>query len=92
VLVGLCTVPCSGSVYLAVLALLSTQTTLLSGVGYLILYNVVFVAPLLVILGLASSPTVYRQLARWQLRQRVALKLGTSIAAMGVGLLTLVLV
>src|SRR5581483_9321245 len=65
VLVGLCTVPCAGSVYLAVLALLSTQATLLAGIGYLVLYNVVFVAPLVIMLGLASSPPVYRKLARW---------------------------
>ena len=92
VLVGLCTVPCAGSVYLAVLALLSTQATVLAGVGYLILYNVVFVAPLLIILALASSPPVYRQLARWQLRQRLLLKLGTAVMTIGVGLLTLVVV
>jgi len=88
VLVGLCTVPCSGSVYLAVLALLSTQATVLAGVGYLVLYNVVFVAPLVIVLALASSPPVYRKLARWQLRQRLALKLGTGVVTIGVGLLT----
>ncbi len=92
VLVGLCTVPCAGSVYLAVLALLSTQATVLEGVGYLVLYNVVFVAPLVIILALASSPPVYRKLARWQLRQRLALKLGTGVVTIGVGLLTLVVV
>jgi cytochrome c-type biogenesis protein len=92
VLVGLCTVPCSGSVYLAVLALLSTQATVLAGVGYLVLYNVVFVAPLVIVLALASSPPVYRRLARWQLRQRLALKLGTGIVTIAVGLLTLMVV
>jgi len=92
VLVGLCTVPCSGSVYLTVLALLSTQATVLAGVGYLVLYNVVFVAPLVIVLALASSPPVYRKLARWQLRQRLALKLGTGVVTIGVGLLTLLVV
>jgi cytochrome c biogenesis protein CcdA len=92
VLVGLCTVPCAGAVYLAVLALLSAQATLLAGVGYLVLYNVVFVAPLVIILALASSPPVYRRLARWQLRQRLVLKLGTSLVTIGVGLLTLLVV
>jgi cytochrome c biogenesis protein CcdA len=92
VLVGLCTVPCAGSVYLAVLALLSTQATVLAGIGYLVLYNVVFVAPLVIMLGLASSPPVYRKLARWQLHQRLALKLGTGVVTIGVGLLTLVVV
>jgi cytochrome c-type biogenesis protein len=92
VLVGLCTVPCAGAVYLAVLALLSTQATALAGVGYLVLYNVVFVAPLVVILALASSPPVYRRLARWQLHQRLALKLGTGVMTIGVGLLTLLVI
>jgi len=92
VLVGFCTVPCAGSVYLAVLALLAAQSTLVVGIGYLVLYNVVFVAPLVVILVLASSPPVYRKLARWQLRQRLALKLATGVVTIGVGLLTLLVV
>jgi cytochrome c biogenesis protein CcdA len=92
VLVGLCTVPCSGAVYLAVLALLSIQTTALAGAGYLVLYNLVFVAPLVAILALASSPPVYRKMARWQLHHRPSLKLATGTAAIAVGLLTLVVV
>jgi cytochrome c-type biogenesis protein len=92
VLVGLCTVPCSGAVYLAVLALLTAQTTFAAGVGYLVLYNVVFVAPLVVLLALAASPPVYRRLARWQLHQRLALKLATSVVTISVGLLTLLVV
>ena len=92
VLVGLCTVPCAGSVYLAVLALLSAQATFAQGVGYLVLYNIVFVAPLVIILALASSPPIYRKLARWQLRQRLALKLATGVVTIAVGLLTLLVV
>jgi cytochrome c biogenesis protein CcdA len=92
VLIGFCTVPCAGSVYLAVLALLSGQATVMQGVGYLILYNIVFVLPLVVILVLAASSPVYRKLARWQLHQRALLKLSTSVVAIGVGLLTLMLI
>lgn len=92
VLVGLCTVPCSGAVYLAVLALLSAQATALAGAGYLVLYNLVFVAPLVAILALASSPPVYRKMARWQLHHRASLKLVTGAAAIAVGLLTLMVV
>ena len=92
VLVGLCTVPCAGAVYLAVLALLSAQATFAVGVAYLVLYNIVFVAPLMIILALASSPPVYRKLARWQLRQRMALKLATGVVTISVGLLTLLVV
>lgn len=92
VLVGLCTVPCSGTVYLAVLALLSAQATALAGAGYLVLYNLVFVASLVAILALASSPPVYRKMARWQLHHRASLKLATGAAAIAVGLITLAVV
>ncbi|MBI3361020.1 MAG: hypothetical protein HY023_07905, partial [Chloroflexi bacterium] len=54
-LIGLCTVPCSGAVYLAVLSLLALQPTALLGYAYLVLYNVVFVLPLVVILLAASA-------------------------------------
>lgn len=92
VLVGLCTVPCSGAIYLAVLALLATQATVISGLAYLVLYNLVFVLPLVVVLVLASSRPMYQQLARWQLHNRASLKLATAFTAIGVGLVTLLVV
>lgn len=92
VLVGLCTVPCSGTVYLAVLALLAAQRTLLDGVGYLVLYNLAFISPLVIVLSLASSRPFYQAAARWQLQHRLTLKLSTGLVAIGVGLLTLAVV
>jgi cytochrome c biogenesis protein CcdA len=92
VLVGLCTVPCAGSVYLAVLALLSSQATVLAGVGYLVVYNLAFIAPLVAVLWLASSRPVYRRLAHLQLHWRGAFKFATGVAAIAVGLLTLAVV
>ncbi|HEX6608823.1 MAG TPA: cytochrome c biogenesis protein CcdA [Chloroflexia bacterium] len=91
-LVGLCTVPCAGSVYLGVLALLSTQATFAQGLAYLVIYNLVFIAPLVIILGFSSSPLVYRRLARWQMHRRAVLKLATSAAAITVGIFTLLIV
>jgi cytochrome c biogenesis protein CcdA len=55
VLVGLCTVPCSGAIYLGVLGLLATRTTYAEGLAYLVLYNGIFVLPLVAMLALASS-------------------------------------
>ncbi|MCZ7574341.1 MAG: hypothetical protein M5U01_37800 [Ardenticatenaceae bacterium] len=77
---------------LAVLVLLSTQASFLAGVGYLVLYNLVFITPLVVVLALVSSPPLYRRMARWQPHQRTSLKLGTGVAAIAVGLLTLLVV
>ncbi len=89
VLVGLCTVPCSGAVYLAVLALLSSHTTRVEGFGYLVLYNLAFVLPLVVILMVASSRHLLNRMARWQLHHRSSLKmlLGGLTILLGMGIL-----
>lgn len=92
VLVGLCTVPCSGTVYIAVIALLSARSTVAQGIGYLVLYNVVFVLPLVALLALTASRPVYRQLARWQLHHRAYLKAASGAMALSVGLFTLFIV
>src|SRR3989344_1969570 len=44
-LVGLCEFPCTGGPYLMVLGLLHDSATFVSGFGYLLLYNVIFIAP-----------------------------------------------
>jgi cytochrome c biogenesis protein CcdA len=80
-LIGLCTVPCSGAVYLGVLSLLALQPTALMGYGYLVLYNIVFVLPLAVILILASARPTLNQLAHWNLHHKewVRLALGGGV-------------
>lgn len=91
-LVGLCTVPCSGSVYLAVLGLLSAQQSTARAVALLLLYNAVFVAPLFAILLASAARPVWRTLARWQLHHRAGLKLGVGLASAAAGLFTLAVV
>ena len=89
VLVGLCTVPCSGAIYLAVLALLAAQATRLEGFAYLVLYNLAFVLPLVIILVAASSRSILNRLGRWQLHHRGGLKLalGSLTVFLGLGIL-----
>ena len=53
--VGLFEFPCTGGPYLFVLSLLHDQKTFWSGFGYLIIYNFIFVLPLIIMLALASS-------------------------------------
>jgi cytochrome c-type biogenesis protein len=91
-LIGLCTVPCSGAVYLAVLSLLALQPTALLGYGYLLLYNVVFILPLVAILVLASARPTLNQLTRWNLHHKhwVKLTLGSSVVIMGLIMLAVV--
>jgi cytochrome c-type biogenesis protein len=89
ILVGLCTVPCSGAIYLAVLGLLASQATFAEGLGYLVLYNILFVLPLVAMLAVAGSRPVFNQLGRWQLHHRELLKAGLGVTAIGLGLVLL---
>jgi len=91
-LIGLCTVPCSGAVYLGVLSLLALQPTRLLGYGYLVLYNVVFVLPLVVILIAASARPTLNRVAHWNLhhKEAVRLVLGGGVVLMGLLILATV--
>ena len=91
-LIGLCTVPCSGAVYLGVLSLLALQPTALLGYSYLVLYNIIFVLPLVVILGAASARPTLNRLAHWNLHHKewVRLVLGGGVVTMGLLILATV--
>jgi len=54
-LVGLCTFPCSGGIYVAIIGLLSTQKTALQGTAWMLWYNLVFVSPLFILLILSAN-------------------------------------
>ena len=90
--IGLCTVPCSGNVYLAVLALLSSRNDLGEALGYLVIYNLAFVVPLIALLGAAATPVAMRALARWQLHNRASLKLALGLVTAIVSLAALAVV
>jgi cytochrome c-type biogenesis protein len=91
-LIGLCTVPCSGAVYLGVLSLLALQPTALLGYSYLMLYNIVFVLPLIIILIAASARPTINRLAHWNLHHKewVRLVLGGGVVLMGLIILATV--
>jgi cytochrome c-type biogenesis protein len=84
-LVGLCTFPCSGGIYVAIVGLLAAQTTYLQGVSYLGLYNLAFVLPLLLILaGVANRRVMHRiRLAEQSSRRWVRLATGLGMVATG---------
>ncbi len=49
-LVAMVELPCTGGIYLAILGLLGDRMTLAEGIPYLLLYNLIFVLPLILIL------------------------------------------
>jgi cytochrome c-type biogenesis protein len=92
VLIGLCTVPCSGAVYLGVVALLSANGTVAAGLGGLVLYNLAYITPLVALLVLASRPGLIRVINRWHLQHAGGTKLVLAIVVLTMGFAILVMV
>lgn len=86
-LVGLCEFPCTGGPYLMVLGLLHDYATYFKGLAYLLYYNLIFVLPLIVILGLASNSNLLEKVKRWQRQERGVMRLWGGIAMVGLGIL-----
>lgn len=86
-LVGLCEFPCTGGPYLMVLGLLHDQGTYLAGVGYLLIYNAVFVLPLAVLLGLASDAKLMDKVNAWRKAEVRTMRVWGAVAMVALGLL-----
>ena len=84
-LVGLCTFPCSGGIYVSIITLLNAKTTLAWGVSYLALYNIMFVLPLIVILLLVSNRMAAKTWARWEREQSLKIRLWYGVIMVSLG-------
>ncbi|MFH1193107.1 MAG: cytochrome c biogenesis protein CcdA, partial [Candidatus Jorgensenbacteria bacterium] len=89
--VALCEFPCTGGPYLMVLGLLHDTRTYLSGFGYLILYNLIFIAPLVLILGIAANETLLTKVQTWRKENIRGMHLWGGLAMVLLGLLIFVL-
>lgn len=87
--VGLCEFPCTGGPYLMVLGLLHDQATYFSGLGYLILYNLLFISPLVIILLIASDRKLLDKVQAWQKAERKDMRVWGGILMVAVGILIL---
>lgn len=85
VLIGLCTVPCSGAVYLGVIALLGASGTAAAGIGGLALYNLAYITPLVALLVIASRPGLIRMVNRWHLEHAGGTKIVLAIVVLVLG-------
>jgi len=88
-LVGLCTFPCSGGIYVAVIGLLAVKTTYMQGMIYLIIYNIMFVLPLIIILALASNKRTTQKITEWEQSKSKLLRLFLGIVMILLGLIIL---
>ena len=89
-IVSLFEFPCTGGIYFAILGMLAERTTFTQGFGYLLVYNVAFVLPLIVLLAFVSRRRVMKfSLEQWQQRhgKRMRLLLGLVMISLGIFLL-----
>lgn len=85
--VGICEFPCTGGPYLAALGLLHDSATYVSGLSYLVLYNLIFVVPLVVILAIASNPALLERVRTWQRSERSVMRWAGGAVMVGLGVL-----
>ena len=89
VLVGICTVPCSGAIYLDIVAVLNASGGGTTGLALLALYNLAYIAPLVILLAAVADRRVLGRLGRWNRSNSPWVKAGLAFAvvAMSFGLL-----
>ncbi|MDO8560137.1 MAG: cytochrome c biogenesis protein CcdA [bacterium] len=87
VLVGLCEFPCTGGPYLMILGLLHDKNSFAPGLAYLLWYNLLFVAPLVVILLLAADTAVLGRLSTWQKNNQSRMRLYGGLLMVGLAVL-----
>lgn len=87
VLVGICEFPCTGGPYLMVLGLLHDQSTYFQGAGYLLLYNLIFILPLIIMLLIASNHGLLSRVQAWQQEEKHWMKYGGGILMIVLGII-----
>ncbi len=85
--VGLFEFPCTGGPYFFVLGLLHDSATYASGLGYLLLYNLIFVLPLVIVLLIAANETLLAKVQGWQKDEKKDTRLYGGVAMIILGFL-----
>lgn len=93
IMVGLFELPCTGGIYIAILGLLSTEYTFYEGLPYLLLYNLMFIVPLVVIILAVAYGLPPEKVDTWRDSNKKLLRtgIGLMLIAMGIYILTVYL-
>lgn len=86
-LVGICQFPCMGGPYLMVIGLLRDQVTYFSGFGYLMLYNLILIVPLVAVLWVTADKTIVDKVQEWKKSNMKGLKFWAGLAMIIIGIL-----
>jgi len=87
VLVGICQFPCMGGPYLMVIGLLHDQVTYFSGFGYLMLYNLILILPLIAVLWVTANKEIMNKVQEWKRTNMKGVKFWAGLAMIIIGIL-----
>lgn len=90
VLVGIFELPCTGGIYLTILSLMSSTLTLSEGIPYLLLYNFIFILPLILILLAVVIGIPPERVNAWRLENHRKLRFAIGVAMILVGVFIIV--
>jgi len=86
-LVGICQFPCMGGPYLMVIGLLRDQVTYFSGFGYLTLYNLILIIPLVAVLWITADKIIVDKMQEWKKTNMGGVRLWAGLAMIIIGIL-----
>jgi cytochrome c-type biogenesis protein len=92
ILIGLYEFPCSGAIYLAVISMLSSKTSFITGFGYLLIYNLMFILPLILIFVAATNKITTEKYINLQEKHGRKLHLVLALAMILLGIVILLVV
>ncbi|MBI2672576.1 hypothetical protein HYX16_06600 [Candidatus Woesearchaeota archaeon] len=88
-LVGICSFGCTAGIYLSIMSLLLVKASYMLGVFYLIIYNLMFILPLIVILMFASSKRIVLKMEKLEMSEKRYIKLIAGLAMIASALILL---
>lgn len=86
VLAGLLGFSCTGGIYISILALMSRSLTFSNGLPYLLLYNIIFVLPLVLVTLLAAYGMSMEKADSWRTEHKRALRLVIGLVLIALGI------
>jgi len=86
-LVGMFEFPCTGGPYLLVLGLLHDEGSFMTGFWYLVLYNFIFVLPLLIAIFISTDKPILEKLDKLRRMETKKSKVWVSVIVIALGLL-----
>lgn len=88
-IVGICSFGCTAGIYLSITSLLLAKSTYIQGLVFLLLYNIMFILPLILILVFASTTKILTKIEKWEESEKKYIKLIAGIVMILLGILIL---